>query len=512
MKETINIDGTCIKEWFVKELNVLKKKWLYVLGYLYLLSSVFIFILGNVKLVISIPISILLLIAFKKAINNCPDVNMDIFKDKKVLIGIVLIFIVWVVISGIGGFIWQNTWDHKFRNAVFKDLVQREWPVIDGENALCYYLGFWLPSALIGKLFGLQIGYLFQVVWAFIGVMISFLMICQYLKKMKISNALIFIFYSGLDVFLFYIFSKMSFGNATAAMLDGKHIELITKYFNSSSNTTLMFWLYNQIIPFWVGMMLLLMQNNNKSIGFIFASMLLYSPFPLVALVPVIIYMIFKKYNSLKYNENMEKVDTFKDKLKGMFLKFKMACTFENFLAIPLVIIIGLFFMSNIAASKMAILPINSHTMFRYFMYILFEFIIYILLIYKNNYKNPILNILIIVTFILPFIKMGNSYDFARRTCIPLAFYIMLLIMQELEKKEIGQWKKIIITIVICLGAITPITEIIRTINMEKLVLQGKISARSDALVSVFEKEGNECYENFIATTDSIFYKYLARK
>ena len=74
-----------------------------------------------------------------------------------------------------------------------------------------------------------------------------------------------------------------------------------------------------------------------------------------------------------------------------------------------------------------------------------------------------ILNILIIVTFLMPFILMGNSYDFAYRTCIPLAFYIMLLIMKTLQNNNISKKIKIGLVIVLCLGAITPITEMIRT-------------------------------------------------
>lgn len=270
-----------------------------------------------------------------------------------------------------------------------------------------------------------------------------------------------------------------------------------------------MFWLYNQIIPLWVGMSLMLMQKNSKSVVFIFALLLLYSPFPAVALVPVVIYLVFKKYNDEEYKSYMKKA---KNKAQIFWLKIKRACTFENFSAIPIAIIIGLFYMSNIAANKVDLLEINQSTMFSYIMYVVFEFLIYILFIYRNNRKDMILNILIIVTLLLPFIKMGNSYDFARRTCIPLAFYIMLLIMKELQNGDMQKWKRIALIIVICLGAVTPMTEMIRTVKMEQKVLARGIEARSDKLPSCFQKKGNECYDNFIATTDSIFYKYIAKK
>lgn len=50
-----------------------------------------------------------------------------------------------------------------FRNAVFMDLVERPWPVQSGGNALVYYLGFWLPSALVAKLtHSLETGFFIQ--------------------------------------------------------------------------------------------------------------------------------------------------------------------------------------------------------------------------------------------------------------------------------------------------------------------------------------------------------------
>lgn len=57
----------------------------------------------------------------------------------------------------------------------------------------------------------------------------------------------------------------------------------------------LLFWLYNQIIPFWVGIMLLLQQKNSKSIALIYAMLMLYAPFPLVTLAPIMIYLVLKK-------------------------------------------------------------------------------------------------------------------------------------------------------------------------------------------------------------------------
>ena len=481
--------------------ELIKNKWLYIAGYLYLLSSIYIFFLGNLHFYLSIPICILMTVAFFKTIKNMPDIDNSIYKNKKLLILIVVIIIIWVLLAGTGGFIWQNTWDHKFRNALFNDLVNYKWPVVRGGVALCYYYGFWLAAAIVGKIFGLTAGYLAQTLWAIMGIVIGFLTMSQFLKKMKFSNLLILIFYSGLDVLFFYIFSKLSFQEATMQMLGGKHIELILNGFNSSSNTTLLFWLYNQIIPFWIGMSLILLQKNNKCLAFTYALLFLFAPFPMVALIPIIIYLVFKNYNT-------NSLKGFKEKYIDKIIS---AITLPNVISLFIIIPIGLFYMSNIAANKLNILDIDKDRIIRYIMYILFEFVIYIIFIYRSNRKDPILKILFITSLILPFIQLGNRFDFAYRTCIPLAFYIMLLVMKEINDKNTKKINKIFLIIILCIGAVTPMTEMIRTIRMEKEVLNNNIKPRSDALKSAFIKEGNQCYENFIATRDTIFYTYFTK-
>lgn len=485
----------------IKLTRKIKEKWIYSIAYLYLFSSIAIFLLGNVKYSISIPVTILLFCANIKAIINAPNMEVKLFKNYKKAVIILVIISIWVIFAGIGGFTWQNIWDHKFRNAIFMDLVGKQWPVMQDGKALCYYLGFWLPSALVGKILGLQWGYVFQIIWAITGISIAFGIVCQYLKKIRIRNILIFIFYSGLDIFLFFIFSGLSLEEAFRQIINGRHIELATTCFNSSSNTTLLFWLYNQIVPFWVGMMLVLTQKNSKSIGLIYSMLMLYSPFPLVALAPVMIYWIFRKQEDVEENNI----------INNILKKIKYVCTFENIVSIILIVIIGLFIKSNTAVGKISILEFNMENIFKYVCYVFFEFIIYLIFIYKYNYKDMVLNILIITTFILPFILMGNSYDFAYRTCIPLAFYIMLLIMKTLQNINIKNKVKIGLVIIICLGAVTPITEMIRTTKNEVAVLKKEIPSRSDSLSSVFIIEGNQCYDNFIADTNSIFYQYLAK-
>lgn len=130
----------------------------------YLFLPLAIFLCSWAKLWIGIPLTILLGIA---PIFMLKDVRGETVPGSlRQETTVFFVLLIWVVLSGIGGYVWQNRRDHFFRNAVFMDLVERPWPVQSDGNALVYYLGFWLPSALVAKLtHSLETGYLMQLVY-----------------------------------------------------------------------------------------------------------------------------------------------------------------------------------------------------------------------------------------------------------------------------------------------------------------------------------------------------------
>lgn len=470
----------------------------------YLYIPVILFILGWVKPIIAIPVVAALLYSlfvFKRNIHKGTTVSAPV-TDRKYTVLIILILIGWVFISGVGGFVWQNTWDHKFRNALFNDLVAYPWPVINGDTGLCYYIGFWIPAALVGKLFSVEVGYFFQTIWASIGVILAVFLVFKYLGKQKIGIVILFIFFSGLDVLLYVgkgIIAQRGLVTIVRSLLQGEHLELIARYFNSSSNTTLLFWLYNQIIPFWVGFMTILVQKKNKGVFFIYATMFFFCPFPCISLFPVILYIFLK--NQVFCNGNN----------LSAYSAIKKLLSVENLVLLPTMLILALYYTSNIAVNKLGILPLGIPTIAFFLASFIVEFGVYLLFVYRENKHDPILNILLVTTVICSFIVMGNSYDFAWRTCIPLSFYIMLLVAKRLMNTSFPAVARTCLLLLLLAGAFTPTTEFLRTARMEHYVFTGLESARSDSLSTVFTRENNECYENFIGDRNSHFFNHLCR-
>ncbi len=129
-------------------------------------------------------------------------------RRKKVhLIVVAIMLFLWFFLSGLGGYTFQNN-DYHWRNALLRDLVYCHWPIVQAAGttplhtsaALVYYVGHWLPVALIGKVFGLQAAQHALFAWSLLGGILAFYFFFRYLGTVNIGLGLLFIFFSGLDV------------------------------------------------------------------------------------------------------------------------------------------------------------------------------------------------------------------------------------------------------------------------------------------------------------------------
>jgi hypothetical protein len=87
----------------------------------------------------------------------------------------------WAVFGGGSHFMYANA-DWKIRDAVLGDLVNAEWPVhyLSADGApliLRSAIGYFLPPALFGKIFGLAHIDLAIYAWTTLGVLIFLLML-----------------------------------------------------------------------------------------------------------------------------------------------------------------------------------------------------------------------------------------------------------------------------------------------------------------------------------------------
>lgn len=489
--------------------RIARPKTLFALSYAYLAIPVLLFLLGWIKPVFAVPLSALIVYACVASTRNAKAAQTRFFEKPWKALLILAVLLIWVLSSGIGGLAWQNRWDHMYRNAIFRDLVSYPWPVVrvsGEETLLCYYIGFWLPSAAVGKLFGHSIGYWSQIVWAFFGVALAFGLISEYLKKVSYRALMIFVFFSGLDI-LVYLLYQAHFGElglVPARLLGGEHLELTLNKFNSSSNTTLLYWLYNQAIPFWVGFPLLLQQKNNRSRLFAFMLMLLSAPFPAVALAPLVAFEFF--------SGRRDAAETGKQ----AFARFcRESITLENLTGVLTCLVIALYYMSNASVGVRRIIPLNLGVLLKFGLFLATEYAVYLIFVWKTARKDPILWILFGTMLVCSFIQLGESYDFAWRTCIPSAFYVMLLITRRvLEQRGKKRWAGALLAAVLIIGCVTPAMEMLRSAENTAACYSGGTTDAlvSDRIKSIFEQPDDPYYGNFIGKPDSLFASYLLKR
>ena len=409
------------------------------------------------------------------------------------ILGLILA-LAWVCSSGIGALVFQNP-DHDCRNFIFETLVSNNWPVMldykDNHLMLSYYIGFWLPSAFIAKIFGnnIQLGYYFQILWATVGIFLVFYYLLSFFEKKNLLQIMIFIFFSGLD-----ILGAKFVGYPTNSV---SHLEWWYPEYQFSSFTTQLYWVFNQAIPAWLITLMILKESNNKNILFIYSTAFLSATLPAIGMFPIIVYCLFKNFskeNSFKFD-----VDYIVSFLKSCF-------SYQNVLCLFFIILMTFCYLTgNISGSQRAVSEFDIFEILKFLLYfLLLEVGVYMLLIWKFNKKEPLFYIALFLFLIYPFIKIGTSNDFCMRATIPALVVLFLLIVKTLFSDEILKYKKLCITLVICLlfGAVTPIHEMTRTFVYTQLGMKKIKPTFSDAAMM-----------NFFSYKDkNYFYKYFGRK
>jgi hypothetical protein len=493
----------------------IKKKWLYLAAYLYLAIPAVMFLVFWVQPYFSAPIIGLIGYGLFRAHKSYT--QTDVIKiDKRLIIALVIIA-VWVALSGVGGLMWQNRWDHMFRNAVFNDLVNESWPVIntDGENPriLSYYFGFWLPSAAVAKITGsMALGYAMQFVQAFVGIALTLLLIFDRIGRNSVKAAVIFVFFSGLDVVIYLILHLLrgeSVGDFFPLLQSFPHIELVMHPFHAPSTTTSLFWTYNKAVPFWLGFMLLLSRKDREHNGnmlLIFGMTLLYAPQPLLALAPGAVYLVFRNAGlSLRRKEF----------LQGLRTTFTSLISCSNVGGVLLMLIVVLLYASNDSGkTTITQITMSEVLVFRLMLFMLLEFLLFVLLIRNKSKLDKMFWVMLASQVTINLFLFGGNEEFTNKANAALVFYIMLMVVTHIccHKKWERNLKATALVIVLALGAVTPALEMLRTVQNTAAVISGESEQAfiSDYIGSAFNP--HPVNVNFIGSDDSLFYRYVMRK
>ena len=418
------------------------------------------------------------------------------------LLAVFALIVLWVGMSGIGRSAFQNE-DHAWRNGMFEMLVKQHWPVVmegaaeEGlvRRGFSYYMGFWLPAACMGKLFGMGIGYKFQMLWAVIGIYLFYLILCKLLGRIALWPMALFVLFSGMDILGYYVT-----GTNLRTIGQTEHLEWWCTLFQYSSFTTQLFWVFNQAVPAWLATVLMMAQEDNKQTVLIWALMLLNCTMPCVGLLPFLICKIAAFMPVKRFGK--EEILTY---AKGIF-------TFDNLIGGGVVGIISFLYLSKgDEMFSLGLIDLRGGGWLVYLVFLMMEAGILwlsVLWAYKNK---PVFYVTFAWLALCPLLDMYGDRNFCMRASIPALVILFIYVVKALTAAWENKKRKhmLVIALLIALGGVTPVHEFNRTIAETYNVYvhgQGMLNQNSVSYEDIMH--------NGYETTDAeknLFFRYLCR-
>jgi len=203
-----------------------------------------------------------------------------------------------ILISGVGGYGYQ-TGDWAKHEILLKDLVDYPWPVFYDYYGvtigLVYYVAYYLPPALIGKLGGILLANQALVVWTLAGLLLSVFWFALLIKRSLVGGLRFFLLFSGLSsigfLLRFYTPFELLAGAPDLNTAPWQtHPALWAAVWQYSPHVRGLFWVPQHVLHGWLltGMVLFILETTptRRSLLFLWALSALWSPFVTIGLAP----------------------------------------------------------------------------------------------------------------------------------------------------------------------------------------------------------------------------------
>ena len=419
---------------FLKEADILM-----ISTTIYLLLPIFIFLVSWTKTIYAILFMGLIawFIKAKKDEFKVKTKNELEKKDIKKLVIVLIIIFVWLALSGVGGLVNQ-TIDYEKHNAVLHDLIEKDYPVEyiskkSFDKFLVYYIAYYLPAAVVGKLFGFIVANVFLFIWTFIGLTIGMFWIFRITKRISIIPIICLIVFGGLD-----IIGMLIMGVEGIFKISNKEWWIIEVFMlQLTSLTTLLHWVPQMFIPALIitPIVYFYKDKNMPEIIFLFiVASFLWSPFICIGLLPFFLHNCIRKI-----------------KEEGLS---NIISTPTYLICLLLTIILVAYILSNQNnGAEIGLLwkvqDIKLNEFIPYFL--LFQIIeygalaIFIYFAIKDKKEIIYLCSTVLVLMIFTAIAGGKYNDFGMRATIPALITLYIMFVQTILKAKKEKNKKILI-------------------------------------------------------------------
>ena len=409
----------------------------FLMSVLYLTLPVVIFFIGYLKPLWAVLFTVIMSaggVMAVRGVNKGTDGSLSAADEKKIelkpshLITVVIMILLVLYWGGVSEFGCCSA-DHRVRYAILNDLVHYKWPVVydfstqqnpavaerlgDGQAAFAYYFVFWTVPAVIGKLFGLMAARVALFIWSGIGLFLVWVGASLLYRRASRALFVFLIFFAGIDVIPYYI-NRIT---DTTTTWEGWNLHLYVH-----GNFFQIMNVFNQSIPGLVITILLLLCINGRSVGFLGGLMFCYSPWATIGILPMCVCkLIMTSRSAASSSDSMPR----KAVLRNII-------TLPN-IAPPMICLVcfGLLYTSNPSATGadgfIWTFYSSPLTLIKeYIWYVIFEFGIWFLLIYRRHKSDPMFRTALATLMILPIYKISIANDFLMRGSLAPLFLIAL--------------------------------------------------------------------------------------
>ena len=511
---------------FRKEIKITLSKF-FLVALIYLVLPVVIFFIGYLKPLWAVLFSGLTAFSVWWAWHDMSGKKRSLNERSVTVKGSYFLFLIPVVlfilyIGGVGEFSWC-VGDHRVRYAILYDLINYKWPVVydfstqgnpvvakalgEGKVAFSYYFVFWMVPAVIGKVFGIMAARVVLLLWSAVGLsLVALGAVFLYGKQSRFLFVALMLF-AGFDVFP-YLYQQYSGFGATW--------EDWTLHFRVVGNFYQIMNVFHQSIPGWLITVLLLLCASSRCVGLLGSLMFCYSPWAAIGILPMCIVKLFIANKGLKAKE-----------------VFKNLFTIGNLIA-PVVFFVcfASFYMANPNATYdygFVWTFYGNKTSFvaDYIAFIVFEFGIWTVLIFKKYKKDWMFYCSVATMLILPLYKMSGPNDLLMRGSMAPLFAISLYAamfvtdgFNEMMKKDNKKIRPRLKVLTIFVAAYSSINFLITSVLFTSMIYM-KMEPEQNMTTGI-ESFGNIREEEYLEMVrvqfyvydheDKLFFKYLAKQ
>lgn len=441
----------------------------------YIYIPVIIMILGWCRVAYSILCIVLIVSAIFISLRR---INVE----KKITISLSALFLLFLSILAVGlicgwGGLFPQSYDWCKHNALLRDLIVKEWPVIYSNHGtksmLTYYMAQYIIPAFAGKILlffmpqsyelSFLVGEIVMLIWNSLGLLLVTLYVIDLTDSSKpIVTFVLLIFYGSLLPVGRLIISTIYNSQITSGIqkinemdLHNLNVDMIAAQY--TTNFVQLRWVFQQCIVAWL-VTSILMEGiiGLEQYVVIGLPLVMFSTFPFIGILPFM-------FSDALYRLQKE---------RKFIIWMKEIFSVQNLLALLSVGSFSLAFFCGYVFSKnkpdILKLSVNDYTLPGYIIFLLTTFGIYLVLLIPSiksmiNFNSRNFIVAGVLLCILPLYKMGLYNDFTMRVSIPALFILCVAYIKSLLSDKVRKNRRYWLVLQICflIGISYPAMEMI---------------------------------------------------